>query len=88
MAEEVIGVTKLSINGAGRAVMSTLTEQKDARAFELGEKFAKEHQFSEFANDRGSERLFRASVKAGSPISYFDVFKYGAQSVWRARGEL
>lgn len=34
------------------------------------------------------EAMDREAIALGCPLSFFDVFKYGAQSVWRERGEL
>ena len=34
------------------------------------------------------EAMDRDALELGSPSSYFDVFKYGAQSIWRARKEM
>jgi hypothetical protein len=56
------------------------------QAFLAGKKFAKEHPFSEFAEDRDSARLMDHC-----PIHlrrFEDVFKYGCQSAWRRKGEL
>jgi len=58
-------------------------EKLSNKAFEAGKKFGKEHSYSEFAEDRDSERLMRSW-----PGQHGDVFKYGVQSAWRRNGEL
>jgi hypothetical protein len=61
-------------------------ELRSERAFAAGKAFAKEHPFSDYADDRTSDRLMRAC-----PFHlqrFADVFKYGAQSAWRRKGEL
>ena len=62
-----------------------LNRQTD-QAFQAGKAFAKEHPFSEFANDLDSNRLMD-----NCPVYLrmaADCFKYGCQSVWRRNGEL
>jgi hypothetical protein len=60
----------------------TLSEQ----AFQAGKKFAKEHPFSEFAEDKDSKRLMD---KCPLILCRFeDVFKYGCHSAWRRKGDL
>jgi hypothetical protein len=70
--------------------MSSLRDRRDNefsdRAFQAGKAFAKEHPFSEFKDDRDSNRLMD-----NCPFHlqrFADVFKYGCQSVWRRSGEL
>jgi hypothetical protein len=58
------------------------------RAWELGREYGKNTPFSEVADHKDSETLYRAAMQIGCPFSFFDVFKYGAQSIWRERGEL
>lgn len=67
--------------------MSNERTAREERAWQAGQAFAKKHPFSEFANDRDSERLYRAAARVGAGM-LFDIFKYGAQAVWRERGEL
>lgn len=59
---------------------------RDARAYNAGRSFALKHPYSDFASDKDSSRLM-----ARCPIHlmrFADVFKYGAQSIWREKGEL
>lgn len=61
-------------------------DELSEKAFAAGKAFAKEHPFSEFAEDRDSARLMD-----NCPFHlqrFGDVFKYGCQSVWRRNGEL
>lgn len=62
----------------------TIKKDMSTIAFEAGQRFAKEHPFSEFANDKDSERLM-----SYSPSYYYaDCFKYGCQDIWRCNEEL
>lgn len=62
-----------------------INEQSE-KAFQAGKEFGKEHPFSEFAEDKDSGRLMD---HCPSWLQKFaDVFKYGAQSAWRRKGEL
>jgi hypothetical protein len=67
-------------------VQDERNEKLSNKAFAAGKAFAKEHSFSEFADDRDSARLMD---HCPFHLSRFgDVFKYGCQSVWRRKGEL
>jgi len=62
--------------------------QEEERAWYRGKAFAEKHPFAEFAGDEDSERMYRVAQQDGVYPEPFDIFKYGAQSVWRARGEI
>lgn len=61
-------------------------ERQSNEAFAAGKKFAKEHSFDEFMDDRTSARLMDNCPFHLS--RYGDVFKYGCQSAWRRKGDL
>jgi len=73
-------------------------DQRSHRAWELGVKYAREHPYKDghrvYINAAGniceandSEDLYQEALKLGV-CQYFDVFKYGCQSVWRERGDI
>lgn len=66
--------------------MDKNNDARSKKAHELGVRYAKEHRCNKDARD--SEELYQWAQQHGCPMMYFDVFKYGAQSVWRERGEI
>lgn len=60
----------------------------DKKAFELGRQWAKDHTLASLGPQSDSEVLWQAARKAGCPLRFFDVFKYGCHDVWRERGEM
>ena len=70
--------------------MSDRAKRDEEHAWRLGREYAEAHRLTDvLARDpRSSEEMYRDAVSLGCPSQWFDVFKYGAQSVWRERGEL
>lgn len=66
-----------------RASPTALAEE---RAYQLGQQYAQNNPPNLKAGD--SEELYSAAMEMGCPRSLFDVFKYGAQDVWRKSGQL
>jgi hypothetical protein len=64
----------------------TVTEKLEAEAARLGEEHARYNNPDLKAPN--SEALFREALRHGCAVIFFDVFKYGAQRVWRERGLL
>lgn len=60
-------------------------EKQSNKAWKLGWRFGINHRFAEV---NSTEEMHEAAEACGCPYQYFDVFKYGAQAVWRGRGEI
>ena len=56
-------------------------------AWDLGVEYGERHRLADLIGPT-SEGMYRDALKDGGPPRFFDVFKYGAQSVWRRRGEM
>ena len=66
-------------------------DELSRKAWELGLGYGTDHRFIDVearCTPGTSDAMDRAAFRLGSPSKYFDVFKYGAQSVWRERGEI
>ena len=63
-------------------------ETPDETAFRLGQNYGKRTRLATLGNHRDSEAMYRAARQDGCPVQFFDLFKYGAQKVWRKKGEL
>ena len=60
-------------------------------AWKLGVKYGETHRLADVearCTPGTSDAMDCDSRAVGCPYSHFDIFKYGAQSVWRERGEL
>ena len=57
------------------------------KAWKLGQAFGREHRLLDL-NQESSEEMYQEAMRLGCPALFFDVFKYGAQDIWRSRGEL
>lgn len=67
--------------------MSRISEEdRETQAFALGCEYANKTPLATIANEPTSELLYQACPWYLQ--DWFDVFKYGAHSVWRAKGEL
>ncbi len=77
---------KFQIDRDASARLDDANTAAENQAWELGQQYAKENKLDTSARD--SEELYHAAVEMGCPFWLFDVFKYGAQDVWRKSGQL
>lgn len=56
------------------------TQEQEDLAWELGQQYGQDHPLAEVGS---TEEMHRAAQEMGCPGMFFDVFKYGAQDVWR-----
>lgn len=72
------------MRGASTERHAAPTQQQEDVAWELGREYGQEHPLAEV---RSSEEMYQAAQSVGVGL-LFDVFKYGAQSVWRETGQM
>lgn len=60
-------------------------DAQSRRANKLGRQYGKAHRLEDVAS---TEDMYQEALRMGCPLSFFDVFKYGAQDVWRESGQL
>jgi len=65
--------------------MSKGKRAAEDRAWKLGQDYGEQNPLADVPS---TEHMYQAAVQAGCPLFWFDVFKYGAQSVWRQKGEV
>lgn len=80
-----------------------IDERAEEKAQQLGTRYGQLNKYAgvearcrEWCNVRrglnrlpgASEAMYLEAIQLGCPSSWFDVFKYAAQAVWRSRGEL
>jgi hypothetical protein len=58
----------------------------EKKAWELGQQYGRDNKPDLLAKD--SRELYQAARRAGCPLGFEDVFKYGAQDAWRKSGQL
>ena len=63
-------------------------DRAEQRAWELGRQYADKHPYDTVKDESNSEKMHTEAIAMGCRPWWFDVFKYGAQTRWREKGEL
>lgn len=83
------GVSLTDLPGLKQAIkmkesISEVKDPNEEKAWKTGQEYAKKTKMSSV---KDSDQMYKAARKAGVPEAWFDVFKYGAQDVWRKTGQ-
>ena len=73
------------------SVSDRVRDRLSNRAWRLGVEYGKANTLADVEAkeaDNTSKEMYRDATLLRCPMMYFDIFKYGAQSIWRKRGEM